>query len=155
MPVKLSKPKYATLADTVEQRINDGSYPPGATIPSEAALMAEFGMARPTVVRALNILVAAGLLEPHAGMGRVVRSADQRGHHNLGVLADQLRAAGWIVIAPGDRGSDMLDRLSDAMFVASTGGCDHSARTCGDCLAAAALRVFTRLELHPPENPLV
>lgn len=151
MPLKIDRPKYAVLADAVEQRINDGVYPPGTAIPSESALRIEFGMSRPTVVRALNILVREGLLDPQTGIGRIVRTPEERGVHNLGELADKLRAAGWIVIAP-DGGTDLLEQLADAMYVASTGGCDHSAQACGDCLAAAALRVFTRLELHPPQD---
>ncbi len=148
MPLKIERPKYAVLADAVEQRINSGVYPPGTAIPSESQLSTEFKMSRPTVVRALNILVRDGLLDPQIGIGRIVRSPQERGVHNLGELADKLRAAGWTVVDP-DGSSDLLERLTDAMYVASTGGCDHSAQTCEACLGAAALQVFARLGPEP------
>ncbi len=47
----------------VIRRVRDRDWPPGATIPAETALAAEFGCARATVNRALRDLAEAGLLE--------------------------------------------------------------------------------------------
>ena len=74
MALEFAPPKYAVVVNAVQQRIEDGTYPPGAPIPSEAQLMAEFGTSRPTVVRALTYLQQAGWVEAQQGKGRFVRS---------------------------------------------------------------------------------
>jgi hypothetical protein len=50
------KPKYQQLFDAIEQGVSSGRYLPGQKLPSEAALEAEFGISRITVVRALREL---------------------------------------------------------------------------------------------------
>src|SRR2546421_12879195 len=62
------------MVNAIQERISDGTYPAGTMIPSESQLMAEFGAARPTVVRALGILQQDGWIEPRAGVGRFVRA---------------------------------------------------------------------------------
>ena len=74
VPLEFAPPKYAVVVNAIQQRIQDGTYPPGVAIPSEAQLMAEFGSSRPTVVRALSYLQQAGWVEAQQGRGRFVRS---------------------------------------------------------------------------------
>ncbi|MER7129432.1 GntR family transcriptional regulator [Streptosporangium saharense] len=57
----------------LERRIDSGEYPAGSLLPSEHTLMAEFGMARPTVVKALGVLRDQGWIVTHQGKGRFVR----------------------------------------------------------------------------------
>ena len=61
------------------RRIRAGLWPPGARIPDEAELAAEFGCARATVNRALRDLAEAGLLERKRKGGRYLprRSDDE------------------------------------------------------------------------------
>jgi GntR family transcriptional regulator len=73
-PLTFELPKYAQIVNTLQERINDGSYPPGSIIPSEAMLAAEFGASRPVVVRALGILQQDGWIEASQGRGRFVRT---------------------------------------------------------------------------------
>ncbi|WP_213451171.1 GntR family transcriptional regulator [Rhizomonospora bruguierae] len=73
MPIETAPPKYALIVNTIQRRIEDGTYPTDSTLPSETALIAEFGVSRPTVVRALEILREQGWIEAHHGKGRTVR----------------------------------------------------------------------------------
>jgi GntR family histidine utilization transcriptional repressor len=49
--------------------LKDGLWPPGALMPSEAALVAEFGVSRMTVNRALRELQSEGLVQRSQGVG--------------------------------------------------------------------------------------
>ncbi|GAA3449633.1 GntR family transcriptional regulator [Dactylosporangium matsuzakiense] len=73
MPIEFAPPKYVVIVNTVQARIEDGVYGPGAALPSETALMGEFGVSRPTVVRALEMLRRDGWIESQQGKGRFVR----------------------------------------------------------------------------------
>jgi GntR family transcriptional regulator len=70
MAINVPPPKYAAVVNAVQQRIEDGTYLPGATIPSETQLMDEFKTSRPTVVRALGILQQDGWIESEQGRVR-------------------------------------------------------------------------------------
>ncbi|MEV5574446.1 GntR family transcriptional regulator [Spirillospora sp. NPDC052269] len=61
------------MAAVLRTRVVEGTYEPGARMPGEHALCAEFATTRNTLRRALDILQAEGLIEVHAGMGRFVR----------------------------------------------------------------------------------
>lgn len=73
MSFEYTPPKYAQLITELARRIEAGEYAPGSPLPSEHQLMAEFGMARPTVVKALGVLRDQGWIITHQGKGRFVR----------------------------------------------------------------------------------
>ena len=73
MPYEYTPPKYAQVIAELQRRIESGEYPPGSLIPSEHQLSAEFGTARPTVVRALRVLRQEGWIETQQGKGSFVR----------------------------------------------------------------------------------
>ncbi|MFF3000162.1 GntR family transcriptional regulator [Streptomyces sp. NPDC057950] len=73
MAYEVAAPKYVRLAQTIQSRIEDGTYPPGTRVPSENQLVQAFGMSRPTVVRALELLKRDGWLESRQGFGTIVR----------------------------------------------------------------------------------
>ena len=104
VPIEVSPPKYVVLVNTIQQRIEDGTYPVGAKIPSESELVAEFGASRPIVVRALGILAQDGWLESVHGLGRFVRGkpidARKAPEHAL-VLLDREETAGVTVLSAG------------------------------------------------------
>jgi len=56
----------------LDARIRDGSWPPGHRIPTEAALMAEYGCARMTVHKAITALASAGLVTRNKRAGTLV-----------------------------------------------------------------------------------
>ncbi|MDF3300810.1 GntR family transcriptional regulator [Streptomyces tropicalis] len=73
MAYEVEAPKYVRLAQTIQRRIEDGTYAPGTRVPSENQLVQSFGMSRPTVVRALELLKRDGWLESRQGFGTIVR----------------------------------------------------------------------------------
>lgn len=66
---------YRRLADAIRTGINDGTYPAGSLLPSEANLSAEYGVSRPTVRQALAALRTEGLVKVQMGKGSFVRSS--------------------------------------------------------------------------------
>lgn len=72
MAYETEQPMYVRLAQTIQQRISDGTYPPGSLIPSEHVLAQVSDVSRPTVVRALEMLKRDGLLESRQGAGTFV-----------------------------------------------------------------------------------
>ena len=62
-------PPYARVKHHLKQGLAAGRWPPGALMPSEAELVAEFGVSRMTVNRALRELQAEGLVERSQGVG--------------------------------------------------------------------------------------
>ncbi|GGZ81283.1 GntR family transcriptional regulator [Streptomyces bluensis] len=102
MAYEVAAPKYVRLAQTIQRRIEDGTYPPGTRVPSENQLVQAFGMSRPTVVRALELLKRDGWLESRQGYGTIVRGRpevieqrDRRGREAL--ERDESRASGRLV----------------------------------------------------------
>ncbi|WP_432195951.1 GntR family transcriptional regulator [Streptomyces sp. bgisy027] len=102
MAYEVEAPKYVRLAQTIQRRIEDGTYPPGTRVPSENQLVQAFGMSRPTVVRALELLKRDGWLESRQGYGTIVRGrpavAEQRDRRGREALErDESLAAGRLV----------------------------------------------------------
>jgi GntR family histidine utilization transcriptional repressor len=60
---------YAQVKRHLMAGLEKGLWPPGALMPSEAALVAEFGVSRMTVSRALRELQAEGLVQRSQGLG--------------------------------------------------------------------------------------
>lgn len=60
------------LVDTLGERIREGQLAPGDKLPTEAAVMAEFGVSRTVVREAISKLQAAGLVETRHGVGTFV-----------------------------------------------------------------------------------
>jgi DNA-binding GntR family transcriptional regulator len=83
-------PKHAQVAETLRQRIDDGVYPEGGRLPSEAKLSAEFAASRTTVRQALLTLQNQGLVRAESGVGYFVRKLR---HFEYRPQADFQRAA--------------------------------------------------------------
>lgn len=105
MPVEVTPPKYAVVANTIQQRIMDGTYPAGSKLPSERQLIEEFGTSRPMVVRALEILKQDGWIESAQGKGRYVRAVPSMTGRQLprylGALLDEEEPAQVKVLNAG------------------------------------------------------
>lgn len=71
-------PLYHQLADWLLARIRDGEYPAGARIPSEPELARRFGIGRPTVRQATDLLVRRRCLERRRGSGTFVLEPPER-----------------------------------------------------------------------------
>jgi len=66
------EPLYEQIAAILAARIADGTYPPRRRVPSEAAVLEEFGVSRPTARAAMQLLVERGLVVTVRGKGSYV-----------------------------------------------------------------------------------
>ncbi len=66
-------PLHAEMAEVLRHQIMSGDLPPGARLPALRELTEELGVARMTVVQAMNTLEEEGLIEKHSGRGTFVR----------------------------------------------------------------------------------
>ncbi|MER6060640.1 GntR family transcriptional regulator [Streptomyces sp. NPDC001792] len=102
MAYEVEPPKYVRLARTLQRRIEDGTYAPGSRVPSENQLVQTFGMSRPTVVRALELLKRDGWLESRQGYGTIVRGrpevVEQKGRRGREALErDESQGLGRLI----------------------------------------------------------
>lgn len=65
--------RYAALAAALRARVVAGEWPPGSALPAESLLATEHQVALGTMRRALELLVAEGLVERVHGRGTFVR----------------------------------------------------------------------------------
>jgi GntR family transcriptional regulator len=70
-------PLYRQLADILMAGIRSGDFPPGTRIPSEPQLAKDYGIGRPTVRQAIDVLVRKRLLLRRRGSGTYVRRPQQ------------------------------------------------------------------------------
>lgn len=70
------KPKKVStqIAEQIRTSVLAGEFNPGEKLPPERELAEMFGVSRPSVREALNILASSGLVETYQGGGTVVRS---------------------------------------------------------------------------------
>ncbi|PSK83060.1 GntR family transcriptional regulator [Murinocardiopsis flavida] len=67
------RPLFEQVADELRTQIDDGVYPGGEALPTEAELVGKFGVSRQTVRKALERLGHEGLVTSGRGRGRIVR----------------------------------------------------------------------------------
>jgi DNA-binding GntR family transcriptional regulator len=73
MAFDYAPPKYAQVVAEIKSRIERGDYPPGSLLPSEHQLVSDFGVSRPTIVKALSALRQDGWIDTQQGRGSFVR----------------------------------------------------------------------------------
>lgn len=71
--IEESLPRYAQIATYIRQQILRGELKAGDEIPSERQIAQDWGVSRPTAVRALSVLRVEGLVEARQGAGTYVR----------------------------------------------------------------------------------
>jgi GntR family transcriptional regulator len=105
-------PRYAQVEDLLVRAIGDGTYAPGSQLPTETMLTDQFKVSRTTVRKAIENLVAKGLVEIRRGTGTFVSS--RKISHTLNALTgfvEDMDAIGrkataklidWAIIAADD-----------------------------------------------------
>ncbi|MGN0871213.1 MAG: GntR family transcriptional regulator [Victivallales bacterium] len=68
----LTGTKFRDIAKELERRIEDGTYCTGQLLPSESALIREFGVSRITIRQAVKLLAADGLVKKERGHGTTI-----------------------------------------------------------------------------------
>lgn len=71
------------LLDSIGERIRHGRLAPGDKLPTEAALMTEFGVSRTVVREALSMLQAGGLVSTRHGVGTFVVAAGEASNFRI------------------------------------------------------------------------
>ena len=66
-------PQYKQMYETLRGQIASGEFRPGDLLPSEHDLCRQYRLARPTVRKALDQLVADGFIVKHQGKGSIVK----------------------------------------------------------------------------------
>lgn len=87
---------YDQIKDDLLSKIKDGTYPEGQTIPSELEIAEIYGVSRPTIRQALQILVSDGYLEKRRRRGTVVTKpkVSQSFTMSISSFEDAMRLAG-------------------------------------------------------------
>ena len=85
-------PLHAEVAAVLRHQVLSGELPAGTRLPALRELSEDLGVARMTVVQAMNSLEEEGLIEKHSGRGTFVRAVKLPKRHTLhnesGNLAD-------------------------------------------------------------------
>lgn len=86
---------YEQVKDHITRRIQSGEWPAGHRLPSEHALVAQFGISRMTVNRALRELMEQGRIVRTAGVGSFVAEAKpQSTLLQIANIASEIRGRG-------------------------------------------------------------
>jgi DNA-binding LacI/PurR family transcriptional regulator len=107
------EPKHKEISRHLATQIAAGKYDKGARLPSEAQLVKQFSVSRPTVGRAFRQLEEDGLIERRAGSGTYVRntSPGRSNSRTLGLLVPGLATTEIFQIICGEIAS--LARVHD------------------------------------------
>jgi len=86
------QPKHRAITQHLLEAITSGKYRGGERLPSEAQLVQQFNVSRPTVGRALRDLLTDGFIERRAGSGTYVRTTPKApvATRSLGLLVPGL-----------------------------------------------------------------
>ena len=95
---------YRALADLLRMRIAEGAFAEDERLPTEAELVDHFSLSRNTVRRALQDLVAEGVLQRTPGRGTFLASAESNGYlRSVGSVEDLLgfhNGSVWLTLRP-------------------------------------------------------
>jgi len=78
-----AKPLYQQLEDQLTQLIDDGTLPPGMTLPAERQLAERLKISRATVQRSYNALRERKLLSAQGRLGSIVQGTGPRLHSGM------------------------------------------------------------------------
>lgn len=104
---RLATTLHQRIRGDIEARIHSGEWPPGHGVPSEHALMAQYGCSRMTVNKVLGLLADAGMIERRRRAGSFVA----RPHPHIEQVALAIPDIQVEVSARGHRyGFELLER---------------------------------------------
>ncbi|MCD9900976.1 GntR family transcriptional regulator [Streptomyces sp. MT29] len=122
------EPKYQRIANALKAEIQSGALEPGARLPGENDLMAQYGVARMTARQALSVLQSEGLTEARKGVGVFVRAFQPLRRRGIQRLAREQWGSGRSVWEAdlGDR-----DLVVDRVEVREGAASENVARVLG------------------------
>lgn len=81
-------PLHAEVAEVLRHQIMSGDLEAGSKLPALRELTEQLGVARMTVVQAMNTLEEEGLIEKHSGKGTFVKQVKVPARHTMHMKAD-------------------------------------------------------------------
>ncbi|MFC9033135.1 GntR family transcriptional regulator [Streptomyces arboris] len=122
------EPKYQRIANALKAEIQSGALEPGARLPGENDLMAQYGVARMTARQALSVLQSEGLTEARKGVGVFVRAFQPLRRRGIQRLAREQWGSGRSVWE-----ADLADRdlVVDQVEVHEGAASENAARVLG------------------------
>lgn len=66
--------KYEMIAEEIQKKIKDGTYPPDTRLPQEMEMCKIYDASRITIREAMELLVAKGLITKRRGAGTFVKA---------------------------------------------------------------------------------
>lgn len=120
------------LVEALGERIRDGRLAPGDKLPTEAAVMTEFGVSRTVVREAISKLQAAGMVETRHGIGTFVvgvgdGSVFRIEPHQLGTLRDVIAVLELRIGIESEAAGLAAQRRSEANLAAMRAALDDFA----------------------------
>ena len=111
-------PAYGKVKTFIKKRISAGTWKPGDPVPSESALMVQFGVSRMTVNRALRELMGEGLVTRVQGSGtfvaelhRISSTLSIRDIHEEVVERGHIHTARVLLVATEEASADLANTL--------------------------------------------
>lgn len=157
-----TEPKHREISRYLSDAVGSGKYGLGSRLPSEAQLVKQFKVSRPTVRRALRDLESDGLVERKTGSGTYVRSlsAGRNPSRLFGLLLPGLTSTEIFQIICGEIAS--LTRVHDygLLWGGSTNpredtdaSLEHAQELCKQFIARGVSGVFfAPVELQPGQE---
>jgi len=136
LSIGINPEKNNVLATEIGRRIVSGRYASGTLLPPEAALLAEFGVSRPSLREAIKLLESKGMLQARQRRGTTVTS---RNHWNM--LDAQV--LGWIAQSNAD--PDFLIRLTELRMIVEPGASRLAACNAGEAAVATLEAALQRM----------
>jgi GntR family transcriptional regulator, N-acetylglucosamine utilization regulator len=88
------QPLYRQIQAILREAIADRTLRPDDALPPERELAAQYGVSRITIRKAIEGLVAEGVLDTHHGSGTFVRSRVEKNFAQLTSFSEEMRARG-------------------------------------------------------------
>ena len=85
---RASVPLHVEVAELLRRQILSGDLPAGAKLPPLRVLTEQLGVARMTIIQAMNALEEEGLIEKHSGRGTFVKAISMPERHTMHMKAN-------------------------------------------------------------------
>ncbi len=139
--------KHQQISKALVEEITAGKYQRTGRLPSEAQLVARFGVSRPTAARALRDLQEQGLIERRAGSGTFVREGGLvNSQRQLGLLVPELGGTEIFELICGDLAR--LARVHDFGLLWGNGDDDERSRLSGQDAAEALCEQYIQRNVN-------
>lgn len=114
-----SVPLHVEVAELLRRQILSGDLVAGAKLPPLRVLIDQLGVARMTIIQAMNALEEEGLIERHSGRGTFVKAVNIPDRHTMQMKADisQIYAMVEGLEVSVSQNEAVIDKTSNGQYV--------------------------------------